>query len=57
MVIFASLFITNAMTDQERINFGSKLGVVAAAAGSAVGLVIYGDSRMNLVNTEVALSW
>ena len=33
-----SLFITNAMTDKERINFGSKLGVVAAAAGSAVGL-------------------
>lgn len=26
------------MTDKERINFGSKLGVVAAAAGSAVGL-------------------
>jgi NSS family neurotransmitter:Na+ symporter len=26
------------MTQKERINFGSKLGVVAAAAGSAVGL-------------------
>lgn len=26
------------MSDKERINFGSKLGVVAAAAGSAVGL-------------------
>ena len=26
------------MSNNERVNFGSKLGVVAAAAGSAVGL-------------------
>ncbi len=26
------------MANKERINFGSKLGVVAAAVGSAVGL-------------------
>ena len=38
MAIFASIIITNTMSEKDRINFGSKLGVVAAAAGSAVGL-------------------
>lgn len=33
------------MTKKERGNFGSKLGVILASAGSAVG-AIYGDSLM-----------
>ncbi len=34
------------MTRNERANFGSKLGVILASAGSAVGLVISGDSLL-----------
>ena len=32
------------MQKSERVNFGSKIGAILAAAGSAVGLVIYGVS-------------
>ena len=34
------------MTKKERGNFGSKLGVILASAGSAVDWAIYGDSLM-----------
>lgn len=31
---------------EQRGNFGTKIGVILATAGSAVGLVIYGDSHI-----------
>ena len=41
------------MQKSERVNFGSKIGVVLAAAGSAVGLVIYGGFPMKREIMEV----
>lgn len=42
------------MQKSERVNFGSKIGAVLAAAGSAVGdLVIYGGFPMKREIMEV----
>lgn len=41
------------MQKSERVNFGSKIGAVLAAAGSAVGLVIYGGFPMRREIMEV----